>query len=74
MTARDPVIMLDEPIPALRRVLQRAGMRMRAIDLYEVNEGFAPVRLAWLREMTVDSTSMAVQSRLVTRMAHPGPS
>src|SRR3546814_6565475 len=45
VTAGDPVIMLEEPIPATRRVLDRAGMTMKDIDLFEVNEAFASIRL-----------------------------
>ncbi|MGH8324488.1 MAG: acetyl-CoA C-acyltransferase, partial [Steroidobacteraceae bacterium] len=41
LTAGDPVIMLEEPIPATRRALERAGMKIGDIDLYEVNEAFA---------------------------------
>ncbi len=45
----DPVIMLEAPIPATLRALQRANMHIDDIDLYEVNEAFAPVPLAWLQ-------------------------
>ena len=51
VTAGDPVIMLDEPINATRRALARSGRHMDEIDLYEVNEAFAPVPLAWLRQI-----------------------
>jgi acetyl-CoA C-acetyltransferase len=54
VTAGDPVIMLEEPIPATRRALVRAGMKLGDIDLYEVNEAFAPVPLAWLKELGAD--------------------
>jgi acetyl-CoA acetyltransferase family protein len=50
----DPVLMLDGPIPATRKVLDRAGLRLEAIDLFEVNEAFACVPLAWLQEYPVD--------------------
>lgn len=43
----DPVIMLDAPIEATQRALKKAGMKIEDIDLYEVNEAFAPVPLAW---------------------------
>ena len=49
VTAGDPVIMLEEPLFATDRALQRAGMSINDIDLYEVNEAFAPVPLAWLK-------------------------
>ena len=45
VTAGDPVIMLEEPLFATDRALQRAGMSINDIDLYEVNEAFAPVPL-----------------------------
>jgi acetyl-CoA acetyltransferase family protein len=50
----DPVLMLDGPIPATARVLERAGLRLDDIDLFEVNEAFACVPLAWLHEYPVD--------------------
>ncbi len=43
----DPVLMLTGPIPATRKVLDRAGMTVSDIDVFEVNEAFAPVLLAW---------------------------
>src|SRR5688572_13929651 len=46
VTAGDPVIMLEEPIPGTKRALERAGMTIGEIDLYEVNEAFAPVPMA----------------------------
>jgi acetyl-CoA C-acetyltransferase len=46
----DPVLMLTGPIPATQRALERAGLRMEEIDLFEINEAFAPVVLAWCRE------------------------
>src|SRR5580765_5042263 len=45
----DPVIMLEAPIPATRLALQKAGMSLADIDLFEVDEAFASVPLAWLR-------------------------
>lgn len=49
VTAGDPVIMLEEPLFATERALKRAGMHIDDIDLYEVNEAFAPVPLAWMK-------------------------
>ncbi len=46
----DPVIMLTGPIPATRKVLDRAGMTVAGIDVFEVNEAFAPVVLAWSQD------------------------
>jgi acetyl-CoA acyltransferase len=47
----DPIIMLTGPIPATHKLLQRTGMSMGDIDLFEVNEAFASVVLAWQREL-----------------------
>ncbi|MEW2006074.1 acetyl-CoA C-acetyltransferase [Microbacterium sp. NPDC079208] len=46
----DPVLMLTAPIPATRHALERTGLRIEDIDLFEVNEAFASVVLAWMRE------------------------
>jgi acetyl-CoA C-acetyltransferase len=56
ITAGDPVIMLEEPIPATRRALERAGMKLSDIDPHEVNEAFAPVPMAWLSALTPTPT------------------
>src|SRR3546814_11790190 len=53
VTAGDPVMMLEEPIPATERVLKRAGLKIGDIDLYEVNEAFASVPLARSEERRV---------------------
>jgi acetyl-CoA C-acetyltransferase len=52
--AEDPVLVLNAPIPATRRALARAGMRMQDIDVIEINEAFAPVPIAWTRELDAD--------------------
>ena len=70
VTAGDPVIMLEEPIPATRRALDRAGMRIDDIDLYEVNEAFAPVPLAWLREIEADPERLNVNGGAIA-LGHP---
>ncbi len=70
VTGGDPVIMLDEPIPATRRALQRAGMSIGDIDLYEVNEAFAPVPLAWLREIGADQAKLNVNGGAIA-LGHP---
>ena len=51
----DPLLMLTGPIPATRRVLERAGLGAGDIDAFEVNEAFAPVPLAWAAEIGVDA-------------------
>jgi acetyl-CoA C-acetyltransferase len=70
VTAGDPVVMLEEPIPATRRALDRASMRIEDIDLYEVNEAFAPVPLAWLREIDADPTKLNVNGGAIA-LGHP---
>lgn len=51
LVATDPVLMLTGPIPATTRLLDRAGMTISDIDVFEVNEAFASVVLAWEREL-----------------------
>jgi acetyl-CoA C-acetyltransferase len=70
VTAGDPVIMLMEPIPATRRALERSGRRIEDIDLYEVNEAFAPVPLAWLREIGADPERLNVNGGAIA-LGHP---
>ncbi|MBI2067041.1 MAG: acetyl-CoA C-acyltransferase [Deltaproteobacteria bacterium] len=53
----DPVIMLLGPIPCTRKVLQKASLKLRDIDLYEVNEAFAPVPIAWLHDLKTEGAS-----------------
>jgi acetyl-CoA acyltransferase len=50
----DPMLMLTGPIPATHKVLARAGLSLDDIDAVEINEAFAPVPLAWLREVPID--------------------
>jgi acetyl-CoA C-acetyltransferase len=70
VSAGDPVIMLEEPIPATRKALARAGMKIDAIDLYEVNEAFACVPLAWLRESGADPAKLNVNGGAIA-LGHP---
>ncbi|HEY0012764.1 MAG TPA: acetyl-CoA C-acetyltransferase [Allosphingosinicella sp.] len=70
VTGGDPVIMLEEVIPATRRALDRAGMRIEDIDLYEVNEAFAPVPMAWLREVGADPERLNVHGGAIA-LGHP---
>ncbi|MEP6562992.1 MAG: acetyl-CoA C-acyltransferase, partial [Nakamurella sp.] len=51
LAADDPIIMLTAPIPATRKALQRSGLRLDDIGIFEVNEAFATVPLAWLAEI-----------------------
>ncbi|HST35116.1 MAG TPA: acetyl-CoA C-acetyltransferase [Allosphingosinicella sp.] len=70
VTAGDPVIMLEEPLFATDRALQRAGMRIGEIDLYEVNEAFAPVPLAWLEHTGGDPDRLNVNGGAIA-LGHP---
>ena len=66
----DPVIMLEGPVPATRRALQRAGMKISDIDLYEVNEAFAPVPLAWIDAIHGDEERLNVDGGAIA-LGHP---
>jgi acetyl-CoA C-acetyltransferase len=70
VTAGDPVIMLEEPLFATDRALQRAGMKIGDIDLYEVNEAFAPVPLAWLEHTGADPGKLNVNGGAIA-LGHP---
>ena len=70
VTAGDPVIMLEEPLFATDRALQRAGMKIGDIDLYEVNEAFAPVPLAWLKHVGADRDKINVNGGAIA-LGHP---
>jgi acetyl-CoA C-acetyltransferase len=70
VTAGDPVIMLEEPLFATDRALQRAGMKMADIDLYEVNEAFASVPLAWLKHTGADPDRLNVNGGAIA-LGHP---
>jgi acetyl-CoA C-acetyltransferase len=54
LTGDDPVYMLTAPIPATRKALRKAGLSIGDIDVIEINEAFAPVPLAWLKEIGAD--------------------
>ncbi|NKR24244.1 acetyl-CoA acetyltransferase [Prescottella equi] len=54
----DPLMMLTAPIPATRKVLDRAGLGIDDLDAYEVNEAFAPVPLAWAHELGADPAKL----------------
>jgi acetyl-CoA C-acetyltransferase len=70
VTAGDPVIMLEEPIAATRRALAKTGLTIDDIDLYEVNEAFAPVPLAWLRQIGADPAKLNVNGGAIA-LGHP---
>ena len=66
----DPVIMLEAPLPATQRALKKAGMKIEDIDLYEVNEAFAPVPLAWLQALGADPARLNVNGGAIA-LGHP---
>ena len=66
----DPVIMLEAPIPGTKRALERAGMKIDDIDLYEVNEAFASVPVAWLQEIGADPDRLNVNGGAIA-LGHP---
>jgi acetyl-CoA acyltransferase len=84
LAANDPVIMLTAPIPATRKVLDRSGLSLDDIGVFEVNEAFAPVPLAWLADLGADPARLnpnggaialghplgASGARLMTTMVH----
>lgn len=70
VTAGDPVIMLEEPLFATDKALQRAGLRIDDIDLYEVNEAFASVPMAWLKHTGADPARLNVNGGAIA-LGHP---
>ena len=70
VTAGDPVIMLEEPLFATDKALKRAGLRIQDIDLYEVNEAFASVPMAWLKHTGADPARLNVNGGAIA-LGHP---
>ncbi len=66
----DPVIMLEAPLPATHRALKKAGMKIDEIDLYEVNEAFASVPTAWLKDTGADPARLNVNGGAIA-LGHP---
>ena len=66
----DPVTMLKGPIPATRKVLERAGLTMDDIDIFEVNEAFASVVLAWQKDLGVEPDKVNVNGGAIA-LGHP---
>ena len=66
----DPVIMLEAPIPATEAALRKAGMKLDDIDLFEVNEAFASVPLAWLKATGADPAKLNVHGGAIA-LGHP---
>jgi len=70
MMGGDPVIMLEAPLPATQRALQKAGMSVDDIDLFEVNEAFASVPTAWLKTTGADPARLNVNGGAIA-LGHP---
>jgi acetyl-CoA C-acetyltransferase len=70
MTGGDPVIMLDAPLHATKRALEKAGMTIDDIDLFEVNEAFASVPTAWLKTTCADPARLNVNGGAIA-LGHP---
>jgi acetyl-CoA C-acetyltransferase len=68
--ANDPVIMLSAPIPAVQYALERSSMSMEDIDLVEINEAFASVVLAWLKDLKADPERVNVNGGAIA-LGHP---
>jgi len=66
----DPVLMLEGPIPGTAAVLKKAGLELKDLDLYEVNEAFASVPLAWLKETGADPDRLNVNGGAIA-IGHP---
>jgi acetyl-CoA C-acetyltransferase len=66
----DPVIMLEAPLPATQHALKRAGMKLEDIDLFEVNEAFASVPVAWLKQTGADPGNLNVNGGAIA-LGHP---
>lgn len=66
----DPTLMLTGPIEATRHALKKAGLTINDIDLYEINEAFAPVPMCWLEEIKADPTKLNVNGGAIA-LGHP---
>ena len=70
VTGGDPVVMLEEPLFGTEKALKRSGIKIEDIDLYEVNEAFAPVPLAWLQHIGADPAKINVNGGAIA-LGHP---
>jgi acetyl-CoA acyltransferase len=66
----DPTLMLTGPIPATEKALQKAGLSIRDIDIFEVNEAFTSVPLAWLKETGADPAKLNPNGGAIA-LGHP---
>jgi acetyl-CoA acyltransferase len=70
LAGADPVIMLTAPIPATQKVLERSGLKLEDIGAFEVNEAFAPVPLAWLKDIGADEAKLNPNGGAIA-LGHP---
>jgi len=70
LAGADPVIMLTAPIPATQKVLKRSGLSLGEIGVFEVNEAFAPVPLAWLKDIGADEKKLNPNGGAIA-LGHP---
>ncbi len=70
LIGHDPVIMLEAPLPATERALKKAGMTVDDIDLFEVNEAFASVPVAYMKHLGVDHAKLNVNGGAIA-LGHP---
>jgi acetyl-CoA acyltransferase len=70
LAGADPVVMLTAPIPATQKALARSGLRLDEIGVFEVNEAFAPVPLAWLAELGADPKALNPHGGAIA-LGHP---
>ncbi|MFF2459661.1 thiolase family protein [Peribacillus simplex] len=66
----DPTLMLTGPIPATKKALEKAGLTIDDIDIFEVNEAFAPVPIAWLKETGADPQKLNPNGGAIA-LGHP---
>ncbi|QOR67398.1 thiolase family protein [Cytobacillus suaedae] len=66
----DPTLMLDGVIPATQKVLKKSGLTIEDIDLFEINEAFAPVVLSWQKELNIDLEKVNVNGGAIS-LGHP---
>ena len=70
LAGADPVMMLSAPIPATEKALQRSGLSLSDIGVFEVNEAFAPVPMAWLKEIGADEKKLNPNGGAIA-LGHP---
>jgi len=70
LAGADPVIMLTAPIPATQKALKRSGLSLDQIGVFEVNEAFAPVPLAWLKDIGADEKKLNPNGGAIA-LGHP---